>query len=75
VAGGLPDFDPEFAAGKDLFVVGDCWKYFPTADNIRKAVTLAKSVTYYPGCAPVYIFAQLNTDLQVLARKSKSLKA
>jgi uncharacterized protein (DUF362 family) len=75
VAGGLPDFDPEFAAGKDLFVVGDCWKYFPTADNIRKAVTLAKSVTYYPGCAPVYIFAQLNVDLQVLARKSKSLKA
>lgn len=70
VAGGLPDLDPEFVVGKHLFVVGDCWKYFPTADNIRKAVTLAKSVTYYPGCAPVYIFSQLNVDLQVLARKS-----
>lgn len=67
-AGGLPDFDPEFARGKNLFVVGDCWEYFPTADNIREAVKLASTVTYYKGCAPVYIFAQLNTDLQKLAQ-------
>ncbi|MGA3118323.1 MAG: DUF362 domain-containing protein [Syntrophobacteraceae bacterium] len=68
VAGGLPDFDPQFAKEKHLFVCGDCWEYFPTADNIRQAAKLAKSVTYYPGCAPVYIFAQLNTDLQQLAK-------
>jgi uncharacterized protein (DUF362 family) len=68
VAGGLPDFDPEFAQGKHLFVVGDCWEYFPTSDNIREATKLAKTVTYYPGCAPVYIFSQLNTDLQELAQ-------
>ena len=74
VAGGLPDFDPQFVIGKHLFICGDCWEYFPTADNIREAVKLAKSVTYYPGCAPVYIFAQLNADLQHLA-KSGSVKA
>ncbi|SPF43365.1 conserved exported hypothetical protein [Syntrophobacter sp. SbD1] len=68
VAGGLPDFDPQFAKGKHLFVCGDCWAYFPTADNIRQATKLAKSVTFYPGCAPVYIFAQLNTDLQKIAK-------
>jgi uncharacterized protein (DUF362 family) len=68
VAGGLPDFDPQFAKNKHLFVCGDCWEYFPTADNIRQGVKLAKSVTYYPGCTPVYIFAQLNTDLQQLAK-------
>ena len=68
VAGGLPDFDPQFAKEKHLFICGDCWEYFPTADNIRQAAKLAKSVTYYPGCAPVYIFAQLNTDLQQLAK-------
>ncbi len=67
-AGGLPDFDPQFAKEKNLFVCGDCWQYFPTADNIRKAAKLAKTVTYYPGCAPVYIFAQLNTDLQKLSK-------
>jgi uncharacterized protein (DUF362 family) len=66
VAGGVPDFDPNFAEGKHLFVCGDCWEYFPTADSIRKAANIAKSVTYYPGCAPVYIFAQLNNDLQKL---------
>jgi uncharacterized protein (DUF362 family) len=68
VAGGLPDFDPQDAKDKHLFVCGDCWEYFPTADNIRQATKVAKSVTYYPGCAPVYIFAQLNTDLQQLAK-------
>ena len=67
-AGGLPDFDPEFAQGKHLFICGDCWEFFATADKIRKAATLAKTVTYYPGCAPVYIFAQLNGDLQKLAK-------
>lgn len=73
-SGGLPDFDPQFAQGKYLFVVGDCWEYFPTADNIRQAAKIAKTVTYYPGCAPVYIFAQLNADLQQLA-KSGALKS
>ncbi len=68
VAGGLPDFDPQFAKEKHLFICGDCWEYFPTADNIRQAARFAKSVTYYPGCAPVYIFAQLDTDLQQLAK-------
>jgi uncharacterized protein (DUF362 family) len=68
VAGGVPDFDPDFAEGKHLFIIGDCWEYFPSADNIRKAAALAKSVTYYPGCSPVYIFAQLNADLQNLVK-------
>lgn len=67
-AGGVPDFDPEFAKDKHLFICGDCWEYFPTSENIRKAASLAKTVTYYPGCAPVYIFAQLNKDLQTLAK-------
>jgi uncharacterized protein (DUF362 family) len=68
VAGGVPNFDPDYAEGKHLFICGDCWEYFPTADNIRKAAALAKSVTYYPGCSPVYIFAQLNADLQNLVK-------
>ncbi len=67
-AGGLPDFDPEFAKDKNLFVIGDCWEYFPTADNIRQAIKVAKTVTYYPGCAPVYIFSKLNGDLQKMAQ-------
>jgi uncharacterized protein (DUF362 family) len=70
VTGGLPDFDPEFARGKTLFIVGDCWEYFPTADNIREAAKLAKEVIYRPGCAPVYIFAQINGDLQGLYNKA-----
>jgi uncharacterized protein (DUF362 family) len=70
VAGGLPDFDPEFARGKTLFVVGDCWEYFPTSDNIRQATQLAKEVIYRPGCAPVYIFAQINGDLQGLYNRA-----
>ena len=68
VAGGVPNFNPDYAEGKHLFICGDCWEYFPTADNIRKAAALAKSVTYYPGCSPVYIFAQLNADLQNLVK-------
>ncbi|NPV72030.1 MAG: DUF362 domain-containing protein [Firmicutes bacterium] len=68
VAGGVPDLDPEFTRGKHLFVVGDCWEYFPSAPKVREAATLAKTVTKYPGCAPVYIFAQMNADLQNLAR-------
>jgi hypothetical protein len=70
VTGGLPDFDPEFARGKTLFVIGDCWEYFPTSDNIRQAIPLAKEVIYRPGCTPVYIFAQLNGDLQGLYQKA-----
>jgi uncharacterized protein (DUF362 family) len=70
VTGGLPDFDPEFARGKTLFIVGDCWEYFPTSDNIREAAKLAKEVIVRPGCAPVYIFAQINGDLQGLYKKA-----
>jgi len=67
IAGGVPDFDPEFCKNKNVFICGDCWEYFPSADKVREGAALAKTVTYYPGCAPVYIFAQLNTDLQKLA--------
>lgn len=66
VAGGIPDFDPEMAKDKHLFVVGDDWAYFPSKDKIEEAMKLAKSVTKYPGSIPVYIFAQLNGDLQAL---------
>lgn len=70
LAGGVPDFVPEWVEGKHLFITGDCWKYFPSHDKVEKAMTLAKSVTEYPGCAPVYIFAQLNGDLQALYNKA-----
>lgn len=68
ISGGVPDLDPEFVRGKHLFITGDCWEYFPSADLVRQAANNAKSVTYYPGCAPVYIFSQLNGDLQQLAK-------
>jgi len=66
VAGGVPDFEPEKVKDKYLFVTGDCWKLFPSRDKVEKAMKLAKKVVEYPGCAPVYIFAQLNGDLQSL---------
>jgi uncharacterized protein (DUF362 family) len=66
VAGGVPDFEPEQVKDKHLFVTGDCWKLFPSKDKVEKAMKLAKKVIEYPGCAPVYIFAQLNGDLQAL---------
>jgi len=69
-AGGCPDFDPKDAKDKNVFVCGDCWEKFESADIVRASVKVAKSVTYYPGCAPVYIFAQLNGDLQALAAKA-----
>jgi uncharacterized protein (DUF362 family) len=69
VAGGVPDFDPQCAKGKNLFVCGDCWKLFPSKPKIEEAQKLAKTVTLYPGCAPVYIFSKLNTDLQEMAKK------
>lgn len=72
IAGGVPDFDPEKARDKYLFVPGDCWKLFPSADKVEKAMKLAKRVVEYPGCAPVYIFAQLNGDLQALYNECKS---
>jgi uncharacterized protein (DUF362 family) len=75
LAGGLPNFDPEWVRGKHLFVAGDCWKYFPTREKVEQAMKLAKSVTEYPGCAPVYIFAQLNGDLQALFNKEKEKQA
>lgn len=71
IAGGVPDFDPQEVAGKQLFITGDCWKYFPSHDKVEEAMKLAKNVTMYPGCAPVYIFAQLNGDLQALYNRSK----
>lgn len=71
LGGGVPDFDPEFARGKNLFITGDCWKYFPTRDKVEEAAAIAKSVTYYPGCAPVYIFSQLNADLQKLSKQEE----
>jgi uncharacterized protein (DUF362 family) len=70
LAGGVPEFLPEWVEGKHLFVAGDCWKYFPSKGKVEEAMKLAKSVTQYPGCAPVYIFAQLNGDLQSLYQKS-----
>lgn len=70
VAGGVPDLQPELVKGKHLFVAGDCWKYFPSKGKVEEAMKLAKSVTEYPGCAPVYIFAQLNGDLQALYQKA-----
>jgi hypothetical protein len=70
IAGGVPELDPEFARDKNVFICGDCWELFPSADKVREAAKVAKTVTYYPGCAPVYIFAQLNGDLQALAKAS-----
>jgi hypothetical protein len=67
IAGGVPDFDPQICVGKNVFICGDCWELFPSVDKVKEGAALAKSVTYYPGCAPVYIFAQLNADLQKLA--------
>jgi len=69
IAGGVPDLIPEEVAGKHLFICGDCWKYFPSKGKVEKAISLAKGVTMYPGCAPVYIFAQLNGDLQALYKQ------
>ena len=66
LAGGVPDLVPEWVEGKHLFVAGDCWKNFPSRTKVERAMELAESVTEYPGCAPVYIFAQLNGDLQSL---------
>ncbi|WKY42912.1 DUF362 domain-containing protein [Eubacteriaceae bacterium ES2] len=67
IAGGVPDLDPAICQDKHIFICGDCWELFPSADKVREGAAMAKSVTYYPGCAPVYIFAQLNNDLQKLA--------
>ena len=71
LAGGVPQFDPNWVKDKHLFIAGDCWKIFPSHDKVEEAKKLARSVTEYPGCAPVYIFAQLNGDLQALYQKSK----
>ncbi|WP_296558945.1 DUF362 domain-containing protein [uncultured Acetobacterium sp.] len=67
IAGGVPDFEPEICRDKDVFICGDCWELFPSVDKVKEGAAIARSVTYYPGCAPVYIFAQLNGDLQKLA--------
>ena len=69
LAGGVPDLDPQLSKGKNLFVCGDCWKLFPSKPKVEESIKLAKTVTYYPGCAPVYIFSKLNTDLQEMAKK------
>ncbi len=67
IAGGVPSFDPEICKDKTVFICGDCWEKFETADKVREGAKLAKKVVYYPGCAPVYIFSKLNTDLQKMA--------
>jgi len=64
VAGGVPSLDPEFVRNKNLFVVGDCWKLFPSREMVEEASKLAKKVVEYPGCSPVYVFSQLPVDLQ-----------
>lgn len=63
IAGGQPDLDPESCRDKVVFIVGDCWEYFPSAPKIREALALARQVVERPGCAPVYTFAQINADL------------
>jgi len=69
IAGGVPELDPEYCRDKNVFICGDCWKIFPSRLLVEEAAKLAKTVTYYPGCAPVYIFSKLNTDLQNMAKK------
>ncbi|MCC3143877.1 DUF362 domain-containing protein [Halanaerobium sp. Z-7514] len=66
IAGGVPSLDYNDAVGKHLFVVGDCWKKFESSEEVEKAMEVAADVTEYPGCAPIYVFAQLNADLQAL---------
>lgn len=63
IAGGQPDLDPELCRDKVVFLVGDCWEYFPSAPKIREALALARKVVTRPGCTPVYVFAQINQDL------------
>lgn len=63
ITGGQPDLDPEMVRDKIVFLVGDCWEYFPSAPKIREALALARQVIERPGCAPVYTFAQINSDL------------
>ena len=63
ITGGQPDLDPESCRDKVVFLVGDCWEYFPSAPKIREALTIARQVIERPGCAPVYVFAQINSDL------------
>jgi uncharacterized protein (DUF362 family) len=63
IAGGQPDLNPEDCRDKVVFIVGDCWEYFPSAPKIREALGLARKVITRAGCAPVYVFAQINQDL------------
>ena len=63
IAGGQPDLDPEYCRDKVVFLVGDCWEYFPSAPRIREALALARKVIVRAGCTPVYVFAQINQDL------------
>ena len=63
IAGGQPDLEPEYVRGKVVFLVGDCWEYFPSAPKIREALKLARQVIVRAGCTPVYVFAQINSDL------------
>lgn len=63
ITGGQPDLDPEDCRDKVVFLVGDCWEYFPSAPKIREALGLARTVVRRAGCTPVYVFAQINQDL------------
>jgi hypothetical protein len=67
IAGGVPSLDYTDAEGKHLFVIGDCWKKFESRAEVEKAMEVAETVTEYPGCAPIYVFAQLNTDLSAMS--------
>ncbi len=69
IAGGVPDLDVDRMKPSPLFVVGDCWKLFPSKKLVEKAIEKATKVIYYPGCAPVYIFSQLYADLVKLAEE------
>ena len=58
IAGGVPDFDPLYAEGKNLFVLGDCWKYFPSKEKGRSHEAREKVFTY-PGLRSVYVSPKL----------------
>ena len=70
ITGGQPDLEPEYLRGKVVFLVGDCWEWFPSAPKIREALKLARQVIVRAGCTPVYVFAQINEDLIALGTEA-----
>ena len=71
IGGGVPSLEPRLARGRNLWVVGDCWKLFPSREKVEEAIETAKWVRVYPGCAPMYIWGQINIDLMTLADEFK----